>query len=332
MKKRILITNVLSYIGNTFCRNIKHKNFEIVGIVPLGIDPKKYEDLKQLIDIVPLAISDSSSVKDYLGRNDYDVIFHIPDYYLHRFNSKKKLRKANVIAAIQLSEYCLKSGALLIHVSSTNVFGTSPEELPAYFKTKDVMLNKVANIMIENEVHIEKNRLKGLKSIVLRHSILYGEGCQGFAKLFTRLIKNRVLPLINERIYIQLTNILLLVDIMEQSITNLDAVGNNYNVVDYEPVTVGDLTQFTNRLLNHQKKYSEFHSLNIYVGRKIAKILYILRLCKSARFFHMLTNNWFFDTENLKRDFNSPRYNTIPAFASIVTGEKLNHRKVNEPD
>ncbi len=330
-KAKVLITNIIGYVGQNLCKKIKAKNYDLYGIVPVGTDPMKYEEFRDIITVIEITINDIINLRNHLEENYYDFIIHVQDDPTDKYFKKKRFINNSVNIVEQIVEYCMKNDSVLIHLSNTDVFETAPVELPAYFRKKNNYKSKYAKVLAEEEAIIEKNRIKGLKAIILRHSVWYGEGCKGFSKNMISAIKLRLFPLVNERIYIHLTNILLFCEIIEQAITNTQAIGKNYNVTDHEPVVLSELTHFINQLLK-EKKYGAYHSMNLYFGRNIAELLSKLRLYRCSKFFEQITHNWFYDSTNLKRDFNPPRYNTIPAIAIAVTGEQMNFWKDNEQD
>ena len=317
MKKKILITNFSSYIGKALCRQISSKNYDLYAFYPEGEDPRRYAAISDKISLIPLSIDNTLILKKHFELNDYDTVLHIPDFHSSSNKSRYKLRISNVFALQQVMEYCLRAKANLIYCSSVAIYGNSPFELPSNDQTEKIVFGRRAKMIAEMESLIERNRLKGLKAVIIRPSILYGKDCCGFMKVLIRLIRYRLLPNVNERIYIHLCNINLVANILEKAITNEHALGKNYNVADDEPVILKELVNFINKQLHH-KNYKTVFVLNLYIGRNIANLFYRLNWPFGGNFIERLTHNWFYDTEDLERDFNVPKYNTFTGISEMI--------------
>lgn len=317
MKKNVLITNLNSYIGLSLCNQMSNRSNNLFGFYNEGDAPEKYADLKDKICLIPLTISNILSLKKHLLLNSYDTVIHIPDFHNNPNRSRKKLRRANVFATQQIIEFCLNAKAKLIYCSSVAVYGNSPIELPSHDRTEKIVFGYRAKIILEIESLIEQNRLKGLKAVILRPAVMYGKGYSGFINILKKLIKYKLLPKVNERIYIHLCSIKLFIDILEQAITNEEAIGKNYNVADYEPII---LTELTNYISNKMRKrdYKTIFLLNLYVGRNIANLLYKLNYVFGGNFMERLTHNWFYDIEDLIKDFSVQKVNTFMEISEIL--------------
>ncbi|OQY39242.1 MAG: hypothetical protein B6226_02210 [Candidatus Cloacimonetes bacterium 4572_65] len=327
--KRILVTDILGYIGSSFGSKLRNKSYEITGIVPVGCDPKKYADLVDTIKILPIAMTNIYSLKNHLNQNEYDIIVHIPKYHDRTSLSKKNFRVANVHASEQFVEYCLKNDSRLIYCSSTEVFGNTPNELPTNDHTEKVSDTYRAKCILEIELIIERNRLKGLRAVILRPSVIYGESSPGFSRIFIRSIKYRLIPNINNRIYIHFTNIKLLVNVLEKALTNEQCIGSNYNVADDEPLLIGEFIKYVSTVLQ-VKGYSSTKVRSLYAIKSIVSVLHFLKLFKYERNLELICNNWFFDIMPMREDFRVVRFKTLPAFSVAINSQYKKKKSVNE--
>ena len=317
MKKKILITNIDCYIGQALSNKINFRSYNVCAFYPAGVNPEKYSHLKDRITLIPLSLVNTPILKKHLQLNDYDIIIHIPDYHANPNKSRRVLRKTNVFATQQIIEFCLKKKAKLIYCSSVGIYGNSPTELPSHDQTEKIILGHRAKMIAEIESLIERNRLKGLRAIILRPAILYGKNCGGFFSVLVRLIKHRLLPKIGERIYIHLCSIDLLVNILEQAISNDKSIGKNYNVADKEPVILEDIINFISNQIHH-RDYKTIFLLNVYIGRNIAILFYKFNWVFAGNFVERITHNWFYDIEDLERDFSVNQVNTFIAISELL--------------
>ncbi len=317
MKKNVLITNLNSNIGLALCNKISCRSYNIFAFYPEGDDSDKYSELKGKMSLIPLTISNTLILKKHFSLNQYDTIIHIPDFHRNPNRGRKALRIANVFATQQIIEYCLKSKAKLIYCSSVAIYGNSPFELPSHDRTEKVIFGYRAKMIAEIESLIEQNRLKGLQAVILRPSQLYGNKCCGFFNTLVKLIKYKILPKINERIYVHLCSIDLLINILEQAINNDNVLGKNYNVADFEPVILKELINYISKKQN-KKNYKTIFQLNLYIGRNLANLFYRFNFVFGGNFLERLTHNWFYDIEDLTRDFNVQKVNTFMAISEIL--------------
>ena len=317
MKKNVLITNLNSKIGLELCNKISNRSYNIFAFYQEGVDPNRYVDLKDKISLIPLSISNTLILRKHLSLNHYDTIIHIPDFHNNFNRSRKALGIENVFSNQQNIENCLINNTKLIYCSSVAIYGNSPFELPSHDRTEKIVFGHRAKMVAEIESLIEQNRLKGLKSIILRPAILYGNNCCVFFKTLVRLIKYKLLPKVNERIYVHLCSIDLLVDILEQAISNDKALSKNYNVADYEPIILKELIDYISNRVN-KKNYTTIFQLNLYIGRNLANLFYRLSFVFAGNFLERLTHNWFYDIEDLTRDFNVHKVNTFMAISEIL--------------
>jgi len=244
MKKNVLITNIDDNIGYALSSKISHRSANIFALYPEGEDPEKYSHLKGKVTLIPLSVSNTLILKKHLLLNEYDTIIHIPDFHSNPHKSRKALRRANVFATQQIIEFCLSNKAKLIYCSSVAIYGDSPFELPSHDRSEKIIFGYRAKMIAEIESLIELNRLKGLRAVIFRPAFLYGENCCGFFQTLVKMIRYRILPKVNERIYIHLCSIKLLINVLEQAITNDKSLGKNYNIADEEPVILRELVNF----------------------------------------------------------------------------------------
>ncbi len=310
MKKNVLITNIDDNIGYALSSKISHRSANIFALYPEGEDPEKYSHLKGKVTLIPLSVSNTLILKKHLLLNEYDTIIHIPDFHSNPHKSRKALRRANVFATQQIIEFCLSNKAKLIYCSSVAIYGDSPFELPSHDRSEKIIFGYRAKMIAEIESLIELNRLKGLRAVIFRPAFLYGENCCGFFQTLVKMIRYRILPKVNERIYIHLCSIKLLINLLEQAITNDKSLGKNYNIADEEPVILRELVNFISNNI-HKKDYKTFFQLNLYVGRNIARLLHKFHLNSAGKFLERLTHNWFYDIEDLERDFVIHKHNTF---------------------
>lgn len=317
MGKKVLVTNLLSYLGRSLINEYHTKNNEWYGIVPPKTNPKKYRDISNRVKVIELSLTDIEAFRSFLAENYFDVVIVFPVMSLKKEFFRSKRRIANVYIIQQIVDYCINNDSRLIFSYSLIDFGCYTDELPVYTKTKKITTTYNTLIIKECEHIIERNRLKGLKAVIFCPSCIYGKGAIGFPRTLARFVQLGLFPLVRENIYVHFANVRLLMEVIEQAIDNKVCLGNNYIVADDEPIILDKLVNFIS-LNTHYKKYSSLHNMNIYIARNIAWFCRKIKFHGIASFWERVSHSWFYDIDNLKRDFKIAKIETITSFRVII--------------
>jgi 2-alkyl-3-oxoalkanoate reductase len=189
---KILITGATGFIGRFLAEDLRAAGHELFAVA------RHTSNTRQLIDqgVRPIEadLSDEKSL-EVLQQYTFDAVYHcaglVEDKDLH------KLYKANVAGTDNICRYALATRVnRLVYVSSVaTVSGNEQvpltEDLP-YSATNLYGLSK-----LEAESLVLEYRRHGLPVVIMRPAMVYGEGEPHAFDMIMRLLRLRLLPLID---------------------------------------------------------------------------------------------------------------------------------------
>jgi len=189
----ILVTGATGFIGQALVNELLALGHSVYALARAASD-------RRLLDArhVPVIIADLADEKSLAALNSYtfDAIYHcaglVEDQDLH------KLYKANVAGTDNICTYALDYHVpRLIYISSVAAVSGNEqvpltEDLP-YSATNLYGLSK-----LEAESLVLQHRVHGLPVVILRPAMVYGEGEPHAFDTIMKLLRRRLLPLIDE--------------------------------------------------------------------------------------------------------------------------------------
>ncbi|MBU2504519.1 MAG: NAD(P)-dependent oxidoreductase [Candidatus Omnitrophica bacterium] len=289
--KNVLITGSTGFIGRHLVAELaKTKGYNIFCLVR---NPFKVKFLAKLgVKFIYADITQSSSLEKIL---DYkiDIIFHCAGYVNNK--NRDLLYKINVLGTKNICRLAKKLDIeRMVYLSSVSVVSGNPlvplcEDLPY----------KATNIYGESKIEAEKKvidyRKKGLRSVILRPCMVYGEGEPHMLGLLLFLLKFRLLPLINGgRNKLHLVYVKNVVEAMLFSLNNDKFLQGTFFIADNEVLTVKDIFTILAAAINSSPPWDipvilNHFFLNIpFVGKKLKFFLkdriYSIEKIKSLNF------------------------------------------------
>lgn len=322
---RLLITGITGMIGKSVLKAIlaEKLDFQITALIRPETVQERYSAFRSELEVVKLDLSDTPRLKDYLAENKFDVVVHIGALRGGRNFPKSEYLRANIYSTQQIVEHCLANQAKLLYCSSVGVFGAIPEELPASNATERNPDNYYHYTKIESEKIINQAILKGLHAAILRPSITYGPGDQGFPFQMVKLVSRHLFPLINKRIWVHLCHINTITGAFIWLLKNEFHTGLSLNVADREPVELINLVNFISR---------EVHGGNYHKLINIDRIFFrwgewLAKLLKNELWlsrFQLISRSWFYYVADTYELMGLPETFTIPGMKITIsdfTGE-----------
>lgn len=321
--KRVLITGVTGLIGKAVLRKIlpKHPVWQVTALVRPGTDPSRFSEFLSQIETVEIDLCDIPKLVSFGKERSFDYVVHIGALRGGRKFDRETYYKANVMSTEQLAEACLATGAELIFCSSVGVFGAIPEELPANNDTTRNPDNYYHYTKIQAEKIINRYVIRGLKASILRPSITYGSGDDGFPFTLVKLVDKGIFPMINKRTWIHLCSIETISDAFLWLLDNPHKNALSLNVADREPVQLSDLVNFISRQLK-QKNYSTllsfdrmFFALGEFFANKLKNELWVSR-------FQLISRSWIYDVRETYQIMQLTERYTIPGIQETIKDYK----------
>ncbi|MCF7907724.1 MAG: NAD(P)-dependent oxidoreductase [Candidatus Omnitrophica bacterium] len=190
----VLVTGATGFIGRHLVRELlHHKKYDVFCFVR---NPKKAKLLEGLgAQLIYGDITDKKSLAKLKGYK-IDLAFHCAAYVENK--NIKKLHQVNVQGTRNVCDICLEHRvSRLVYLSSVAVISGNTE-LPLREDLPFAATNAYGESKIEAEKVALEFRNKGLAITILRPPIVYGEDEPHALKFLLKLLKARLLPLINQ--------------------------------------------------------------------------------------------------------------------------------------
>ena len=221
--------------------------------------------------------------------------------------------------------HCMKNDAKLLFCSSVGVYGAIPRELPANINTEYQEDNYYHITKIRAEALIRKYSLSGLKGIIIRPAITYGEGDYGFPYKLVKMVHRKLLWLPDVKIRIHLAHIDVVADAFSK-LAEEEFRGNKiYNIADQYPVELDELVDFiSNRI--RKKTYPENRFISARYFRKMSDFCLRYGFSEMYNKLQLISHSWFYDSSEIYSDLSLKQKRTIPDFKIVVDWYKKKHK------
>lgn len=324
MNKTILLTGATGFIGRNVARLLTAKKVDCTVIVRPESSEKKTAHLIGSCDVIRINLADTHSLKDFLDKNRFKTVIHIGAIRGGRRFPHTTYYDANVKATEQIAENCLRNDSKLIFCSSCGVYGAIPEELPANINTEFQKDNYYHETKIKAEAVIQKYALMGLKAIILRPAITYGEEDYGFPYKLVKFVHRKLLFLPDKPIWIHMGNIEIVADAFYKLAEDEYRGNRIYLIADRYPVKLQELVDFiSNRIRQKDYPQSRYISLNIF--RKASAVARKYGFSDLENKIKLISNSWFYDSSAAFQDLYLRHAKTVPDFKIVIDWyKKLN--------
>ncbi|MEZ8136690.1 NAD-dependent epimerase/dehydratase family protein [Vibrio splendidus] len=263
-------------------------------------------------------ITELSSKTDWNGAfNNINSIVHLASV-IHLNNGKEQeYYSVNVEGTLHLAREAAKSGVKrFVFVSSIGVNGFKTNESPFAVTSVVNPHNAYSQSKYDAEIGLEKiGRETGLEIVIIRPTLVYGNGAPGKFGLLTKLIKK--LPLVpfglsnNKRDFISVLN---LVDLIMICAKDPRAIGHTFLASDGETVSI---KEFTNAIARGLGKNL------IQVPVPVWFMTLAARLTGKSTMAEQLLGNLQVDSSNARKILGwIPPYTMEQAMASLSENKK----------
>ncbi len=187
-----------------------------------------------------------------------------------------------------------------IFCSSVGVYGTIPENMPAGVESPFHGDNQYHQSKIEGEEAVQAYIRKGLNAYIVRPTITYGTGDDGFPHALVHLVKKRLLwlPRSNHRVH--------LVDVERLSEAFFNLLVNDYPsqrefvVGDIEPTTLRELADWIHFHF-YRRPYPTYFRLPDWVFSMAFRLFQSIRNEKWMARVALLSNDWHYQSADAYR-------------------------------
>ncbi len=186
-----------------------------------------------------------------------------------------------------------------LYISTVGVLGSIPSELPACVNSPLA----ADGIYHQSKVQAEKIILQflntSIKFLILRPTITYGPGDDGFLKKMVALIQNNKMVLANSDILIHLLDVQAFSELINQIIKK-DLFNNNiYLIADQQPVSLKKLADLIKE--GRGGHYWQFPDFVFYLVKKTTQLLKMDALKTSLQ---LISESWYYDITPALQDLD----------------------------
>lgn len=318
-KEGLLITGATGFIGYHVVRRLALEgSYQIVAIIKAG---KKHRNVAELERLGVTMVEGLFYDKELLNRifKEFSVryVIHLAALRGSGAGSKEEYRIVNVIGTQLLLDASLSFRVKrFIFCSSVGVFGTIPRELPANTSTR---LNgdsryHISKILAEQKVN--DYIAMGLDALIVRPTVTYGPGDDGFPRTLAELVRRRLfLPSRDVRIH--LLSVDGLAGLMPRMLTSRSTEQRTFIAADSTPISLAFLV---NRIHCHYHKteYPSFLKLPYPIVRGLVAAFHLCRNEKWVTRLRLVSESWYYDINDTIKAFDYVPANTDDAFVKAL--------------
>ena len=152
--------------------------------------------------------------------------------------------------------------------------------------------------------------LKGLNSVIIRTSYMYGKGLPGIINDLLKLLEKHLLFITKEDVFIQMTHIDLFIQTILKAMDSEIKPGTIINALDPQPVKIQELVDLIYQIYLN-RKLPPYKTL----GRKNMEIYYklacFLKLNKSIEIMNFLMNSKYFSKDTQLIQLTTKQVDTL---------------------
>ena len=300
---KVAVTGASGFIGSHLVDRLLAENHQVTALVR---NPAIGRALAQRGVVVVVGdVSDNDAVHKTLDRSD--VVFNLARAKAHRSRPRADVIAVNVIGARNVARTAARYNARMIHASSTAIYGSRIQLLPA---TEDAPPNPDSIYALSKLEGEEAARAECSRCTILRISAVLGSRCNSWLPLFKSAATGTLRLAGDGRNLHHPVDVSDVVDAMMRCGTQPAAGGRTYNVAGPAPVEIRRLVELMSSAsgsLKRQPRPVPRAAADFYIamGRLAESLGVRLPRVESALF---LTGNRSFDTSRAKRELGfTPR-------------------------
>jgi len=315
-----LITGGTGFIGGKLLdRLIQMGAKHLVLFVRPGTEPSRYRRFERAgVKIVQGVIYDPDALKRLFDAHSFDVVYHLAAIRGAGPLTRKEYVRTNVLATEQIARQAARTGSRLVFCSSVGVFGTIPKTLPAGEGTPYYGDTLYHQTKIRAEEHLRALIPHGLDVVIIRPTITYGIGDDGFPYALIKLVESGRFVHPSREVQIHLGDVQVLTGAFVQAAERELRSGSTYIVADRAPVRLRALVDLISLRLK-DRPYPRWKTLPS-VAFDLAAFVFgeIARKEAWSVRFQLIAKSWYYDTERTERDLQLEQANTLERFGYMI--------------
>ena len=207
-------------------------------------------------------------------------------------------QKVNVQGTQTLLEFCRKRGIpYFLFISSVGVLGTIPQPRPAGSGNKANPDGRYHQSKWQAEELVRKYHSQKLKTLILRPTITYGEGDNGFILKMVSMISAGRFIYPRKKIHIHLLSVRAMAAFVVQIVAKPFFDGRAYIIADKHPLALDALVRFISQKMQPVCKPAAFRMADI-VFRSAKSLLQLLGKRQLVTSLRLISEDWTYDIQD----------------------------------
>jgi len=312
--KNILLTGASGFIGQNITMELLKAGFRIFA----PVRKQSIEKAGPLHTHKNLVLLEGDfynpKILETLQNEKIEAILHFASIRGAGKAEAKEYEKINVQGTESLLHFALKQNVKnFLYCSSVGVLGTIPKRQPADSASPVNADNLYHQTKWQSEELVRQFSKKGLNTIILRPTITYGSGDDGFVPKLINLVRRRRFPLSSKPFSIHLLHVQafsrLVIKILEE-----DYFNNKTDIVaDARPVLLKDLAEQIAREINGRCR--KVPSAVFTLGRGL---LYLLSLKGLHTSVQLISASWTYDIASTVKELGYVPDETVTSISAYI--------------
>ncbi len=313
---KILLTGATGFVGRNLLQGMVQNGDQVIAPVRRNLENDEIFAAEK-VRRVEGAFFDSEVLKECQMFHP-EVIVHSAAIRGEGKGNWEDYRQVNVEGTQRLVEFALQNKVqLFIYLSSVGVFGTIPREVPAKVSTPVFPDGFYHRSKWEGEQIVAQNLTGKIPYLILRPTIIYGKGDNGFLPRLIGMVRKRIFPLSRKPIQIHLVNIRFLVDLVVHFIREVEVRSGVWIVADRSPVRLDQLVNLIHRHY-HGTPYPFWLRLPSLVFRTGESIFHLLGMGGLEISLKLISHSWYYDVQPLQQLDLVPLTETLSGVQTLL--------------
>ncbi len=317
-----LITGATGFIGSKVAERLMNDTFtDVVAVVRRAGNYKNTDWLKKMgVRLVEGNFYSPEVVRSVFSKYPVKKVIHLAALRGAGAGRNSDYQRVNVDGTGLLLEYARQNAVdRFIFCSSVGVHGTIPPKLPAGPEAALCGDSRYHQSKIRAEELVFSYIEKGLNACIVRPTITYGAGDNGFPSTLIRLVENKRLFIPAHDVWVHLLDVDTLADIFLRLLTRTDLEQRVFIAADKHPVLLKELTDliYENRF---GRQYPSFMKLP---GIVFSGLGVLCRLAGSEKWYtrvRLISESRYYDITDTVNVMKIEPAETRSAFLKTQTG------------
>ncbi len=298
----ILLTGSNGFIGHHFLKALLMQGHTIIAPVrPASASSLKKDTLPGVV-VVEGFFGDA----DFLAgiRQPVDAVVHLAAIRGAGGAKTADYQRVNVDATRTLLAWAVEHHvSRFIHCGTVGVLGTIPARLPASVKDEARPDGPYHQSKYQAELLVRRAHSPHLQTMVLRPTITYGAGDNGFLPRLIKMVKKRLFIVPHPDIRLHLLSVTHFAGLAARILKTEHGWGHVYHVADREAVSLGKLVDFISQMSTH-KPYPRIWQSPARLYHLAGAFLEMTGRAGLKTSIELISRDWYYDISETITSFD----------------------------